>query len=214
MPTPRKSGRSIVAKAHPSTQQVTFVGFYDPYEPGDSATIDYNLAVGLRSAGYCTFNSGSPSVNPTPGRYLGSVAASPPDPSLGLNNDEVITVDTGARWRKVSGTWRRLVPIGVRKAQTLAANGALTLDFSLGSIQDVLLQANATSMVFSNPTDGQEVVVSLLEDATGGRTYAWPASVKWLTAAPNGTTASKRIIVKLYWDGTNWWEISRNVGVG
>lgn len=98
-------------------------------------------------------------------------------------------------------------------AQTLASNGAVTIDASQGDAL-ITLQANATSSSITNPTIGQKLDITWIQDATGARTYAWPANCKFAGSAPADTTASKRSSVTFRYDGTNWNEKARAVAVG
>ncbi|MBZ5736508.1 hypothetical protein K8Z61_18610 [Nocardioides sp. TRM66260-LWL] len=99
--------------------------------------------------------------------------------------------------------------------QTLAANGAVTIDAQLGNLFPITLGANATSSTITNPTLGQVITIEWIQDATGGRTYAWPANARFAggTAPAASTTATWSDSVTLRYDGTNWREISRSVGV-
>jgi hypothetical protein len=60
--------------------------------------------------------------------------------------------------------------------------GALTLNLDTGSVFDVVLSANLTSLILANPpATGRAGSATLIlrQDATGGRTVAWPSSVLW-----------------------------------
>lgn len=123
--------------------------------------------------------------------------------------------------QQVSGTWQyvsvaaRKVGSGALKTQSLAANGAVVIDASLGRVQQVNLAANATSSSIINPTTGQLITIEWVQDGVGGRTYSWPANCKFAGgAAPADTTANKRSSVSFWYDGTNWQEINRAVIVG
>jgi hypothetical protein len=112
-------------------------------------------------------------------------------------------------------------PLNVRSvmsvSQTLSSNGAVTCDVAQGNAQNVTLQANATSTTINNPTNSQELVLTFIQDATGGRTYAYPANCKFAGgSAPSDTTAGKRTTVRFRYDsGTSaWWETARSVAVG
>ena len=62
------------------------------------------------------------------------------------------------------------------------AAGVLNLDFAAGRVQSVSLTENVTSLTFSNlPASGvaATVTLKLAQDATGSRTFAFPASVKF-----------------------------------
>jgi hypothetical protein len=100
-------------------------------------------------------------------------------------------------------------------AQTLGSNGAVTLNAQTGNTFAVTLQANATSSSITNPKTGQHITIEWIQDGTGSRTYAWPTNCKFAGgAAPSAsTTAAWRDSVTFRYDGTNWYEVSRSVGV-
>lgn len=99
---------------------------------------------------------------------------------------------------------------------SVAAAASLTLDANLYNHFSVTLSATAvTSSSISNGTTGQQVTITLVQDATGGRTFTWPTACKFAgAAAPSDTTASRKTAVTFSYDGTNWNEISRAVAVG
>jgi hypothetical protein len=101
------------------------------------------------------------------------------------------------------------------KAQTLAVAGAVTIDASLGNAQIITLGANASSSSIISPGIGQNLTIEWLQDGTGSRTYAWPANCKFAGgAAPAASvTANYKDSVTFRYDGTNWTEISRAVGI-
>jgi hypothetical protein len=65
--------------------------------------------------------------------------------------------------------------------------GALTIDLDTGSVFDVVLTTNVTAVILANPPAagraGSATLV-LRQDATGGRTVAWPSSVHWAGGTP------------------------------
>jgi hypothetical protein len=67
------------------------------------------------------------------------------------------------------------------------SSGALTLDLGSGNVFEVLLTQNVTSIsLLQPPPAGRAGSCSLIlrQDATGGRTVAWPSSVKWADGTP------------------------------
>jgi len=87
-----------------------------------------------------------------------------------------------------------------------------TIDCSVGNAYVVTMTANITSISFSNvPAAGSVFTLTmfLTQDATGGRTVTWPASVKWQGGATPTLTAtgSKMDIIQLvtHDGGTNWY---------
>lgn len=110
--------------------------------------------------------------------------------------------------------WGRSIQLA-RATQTLASAGAVTVDAGAANRHEVTLQANATSTTIASGAAGMSVTLMFIQDATGGRTYAWPASCRFAGGvAPSDTTANRRTSVTFVHDGTAWNEISRAVAVG
>jgi hypothetical protein len=80
--------------------------------------------------------------------------------------------------------------VGVQ-VNTVSFSTTPTFDASLGKIQAITLTANVTSSTISNIIAGQTLLFVITQDATGGRTFVWPAGVTGMTI---GSTASKRNI--------------------
>ena len=100
--------------------------------------------------------------------------------------------------------------------QTLAANGGVIVDATVGDAL-ITLQANATSTAMAGGWDGARVNLCYVQDATGGRTYSWPANCLFAGGvAPSDTTANKRTSCEFQWDNTasKWIEVGRAVAVG
>lgn len=106
------------------------------------------------------------------------------------------------------------------QTMTLASAGALAIDWSLGNTCVVTMQANASSVTFANPIAGQFYSLTLVQDATGSRTWtSGPSSVRWMNTTYLGgtagsiptltTTASKRDSLLFYFDGTNYWQVGQ-----
>jgi hypothetical protein len=73
----------------------------------------------------------------------------------------------------------------------------------------VTLQANATSSTFDAGTiDGQELEVHVVQDATGARTFVWPAAARYNANTPPviAAGASRRSLVGFRWIGGRWQE--------
>jgi hypothetical protein len=142
--------------------------------------------------------------------------------NAGSNIELATKTDAGAAlhtiWQVVRnlGThvWKRAY-VDNRVSQTLAADGAVTIDAAAGNVQSVTLGANATSSTITNPSTGQRLTLSWWQDATGGRTYAWPTGLKFAGGgAPTASTAAfYRDIVTFTYDGANWVETGRAVAV-
>jgi hypothetical protein len=70
-------------------------------------------------------------------------------------------------------------------------------------------------MTVTNPKLGQIMTVEFLQDATGSRTVSWPANYKFAGgAAPVLSTAANwSDSLTARYDGTNWREVSRAIGI-
>lgn len=89
-----------------------------------------------------------------------------------------------------------------------------TIDWNAGNVQTVTL-TNSPTLTFVNGQAGGEYTLILNQDATGGRTVTWPASVKWenkttpiLTATANATDMAKFVFNGSYYLGS----VSKNFG--
>jgi hypothetical protein len=87
--------------------------------------------------------------------------------------------------------------------------GVLNLDLDTGSVFEVLLTANVTSLTLANPpATGRAGSATLIlkQDSTGGRTLTWPSSVRWAGGtAPVITPAANAVDVYAF--------VTRNAGV-
>ena len=81
-----------------------------------------------------------------------------------------------------------------------------TIDWTLSNKQKSTLTGNCT-FTFTAPPGPCNLILKLVQDATGSRTVTWPAAVKWSggTAPTLTTTASKIDIISFYYDGTNYY---------
>lgn len=88
---------------------------------------------------------------------------------------------------------------------------AYTISLTSGTVQILTLTGNCT-FTFPTATAGQSFLLVLKQDATGGRTVTWAASVKWPggTAPTITSTASKYDLYGFTADGTNWF--GRTIG--
>ena len=105
--------------------------------------------------------------------------------------------------------------------QTLSATGPLTVDCRTADVFQVTLSGNATATTLYVPVTetgyAQEIELSLIQDATGARTWVPPTNVMWAsgTAPTLTTTAGARDIFKLRYDAatSKWVELGRSMGV-
>ncbi len=79
------------------------------------------------------------------------------------------------------------------------SGGGATLDLATGSVFEIVLTANLTSLTLSSPPAAGlagAATLILRQDGTGGRTVVWPASVRWAGGdAPVVTAAANAIDV-------------------
>ena len=106
-------------------------------------------------------------------------------------------------------------PVRTLVTQTLASAGAVTVDTSTCDSVKVTLNASASSSSFTNGTSGQILRVGIVQGTGGSKTFAWPSSCKFAGgAAPTlSTTAGYVDYVTFLFDGTNWQETSRALGI-
>ena len=95
--------------------------------------------------------------------------------------------------------------------------GATTIPVGAGNIVQHTLTGNITDVTFSGASDGQRIMLALIQDATGGRTATWATNVKFAGgAAPALTvTANRRDVFEFYYDGPTGFfhEVSRALNV-
>jgi trimeric autotransporter adhesin len=76
---------------------------------------------------------------------------------------------------------------------TAVSAGVVTLNLAAGSVFEVILTANVTSLILANPPAAGlagAATLILRQDAAGGRTVTWPGSVIWAGGVPPAVTAS------------------------
>ena len=107
--------------------------------------------------------------------------------------------------------------------ETVATNatstGSVTVNLANGNCHHLTLTGN-TTLTLSGATNSKVCSLTLLitQDATGGRSITWPASVKWMPSgsAPTFTTTlSTRSIVELFTidGGTTWFAGLAGTGI-
>lgn len=90
--------------------------------------------------------------------------------------------------------------------------GATTFNRINGKIITATLTGNITATVTSGPAIGDELILVLTQDGTGGRTATWPGNVKLRQGGFTLSTAAAAVdSITLRWDGTNWYEITRGM---
>ena len=102
------------------------------------------------------------------------------------------------------------------KAQNNSASGTVTLDLSTNNVFEVTLVGN-TTFAFSNPPANTKLFSFTLivkQDATGGRTIAWPSSKKFsggVTPPPTTTANAIDVWSIMTYDGGSSYIVSLSV---
>ena len=97
----------------------------------------------------------------------------------------------------------------------LSFNATQTWDVSTNQVCRVVLTANVTFSAPTNQLDGAFYSIMVEQDGTGGFTGSWNTVFKWAAAtAPTlTTTASAKDIFVFRSDGTNMYEVGRQLNV-
>jgi len=144
------------------------------------------------------------------GSGVGTFLATPSSANLA----SAVTDETGsgALVFGTSATLTTPTATGLRETRTAPtiSSGTLTLDCSAGNVFNVALNANITTLSFTNvPSSGTAFALTLLLTADGtARTVTWGASVKWPGGtAPTLTSTNGKVdtfVLFTHDGGTNW----------
>lgn len=77
------------------------------------------------------------------------------------------------------------------------------VDATAGELVAVTLTAARLVGAPTNPSTGQRLTFTLVQDGTGGRAVTWNAAFK-VSWSDTGNTANKRSTISFNYDGTNW----------
>ena len=83
---------------------------------------------------------------------------------------------------------------------------AATVDWNSGQKQRITL-TNTSTLSFTDPPGACNLMLKLIQDATGGRDVTWPANVLWSQGlTPNLTVNANAVdLVSFYFDGTDYY---------
>lgn len=122
----------------------------------------------------------------------------------------VLRYEGSGVWRLVSFS-RQTAVIATETVTALSISaGAVTINLALGNMFTITLNQNITTTTFTNvPASGkgQGITIEVKQDATGGRTWTWPAAVKWSggTYVPTVTAnAIDEVSFRTYDQGTTY----------
>jgi cytoskeletal protein CcmA (bactofilin family) len=98
----------------------------------------------------------------------------------------------------------------------IAASGTTTINCQSSNVFRISMGTNITTLTISNAADGQTINVRFVQDGTGSRTVAWPASFKWAAASVQTlSTAAGAVdlLVATYYADTGFWYVGLTKGL-
>ena len=94
------------------------------------------------------------------------------------------------------------------------ATGATIFNAANGSIITAILTGSITATLTSGTFKGQVLTLKLTQDAIGSRTATWPSNFKKAGGSLVLSTAANSLdMIVARWDGQNWIEVSRALGL-
>lgn len=93
--------------------------------------------------------------------------------------------------------------------QTATGDGTTTVNWTLGNKFKFTFGAQNDTFTFTAPTNPCNLLLVLVQDATGSRLATWP-SIKWVggTAPTLTTAANGEDIVSFFYDGTSYYGVA------
>ena len=136
------------------------------------------------SAGSATTATTANALNAANSYSVVGITASGAITAVGLTSSSGLTVNSG-----VSSLQGAATPTSV-----LTYGATTTVNCSLSNAFRVVMTGNITTLTINNAADGQGITIRFKQDATGGRTVAWPASFRWNGGSiPSLSTAANSI---------------------
>lgn len=134
------------------------------------------------------------------GIFIGPIEPNNPFPGLVWINNQTQLV-------QIFSPPRSWIPLNAVTQESMVVNdwsATTNIDWSRGKVQYVELGGN-TTFTFQTPKSGGRYLLIAKQDATGGRTLAFPAGVSWVNGATPTfvTTADTFIICSFVYDDVN-----------
>jgi cytoskeletal protein CcmA (bactofilin family) len=135
-----------------------------------------------------------------------------------INYSDLATLGTSAASKVLSADSNNLTKItgGVYlEEDTLSFDATQDWDVRASPVAAVVLTANVTFDLPSNPTTGQYISILCIQDGTGSRTIAWNAAFEFTggTAPTATTTAGKGDLFTFRYHNSHWVEVGRNLNL-
>ena len=159
------------------------------------------------SGSVSNFSSGS--LSPL---FTTSVATSTTTPALSfsLSNAAQNSVFAGpASGGTGAPSYRTLVPLDTANLSTVAFSATPTFNAASFSNFKITLTGNVTSSTLSNAVAGQYIGFEIVQDGTGGHTFAWPTNVKnamSITGQAGGANETSNQL--FFYDGSNAYAVT------
>jgi hypothetical protein len=126
--------------------------------------------------------------------------------SLGSGQGAEIFSD-GANWQVMTG--KGVATLYTYNAVSFSATPAFTFGSGATTTSKITLTSNVTSSTITGGSAGQLTTFVICQDATGGRTFAWPTN--FFGNMTIGSTLSKCNVQTFTFDGTNYYATSTGV---
>lgn len=199
-----QSGGTVIIKGDPN---VLSIGTVSTTSPGSSASATITGTTPAQ-----TLNLSLPQGNPGPSNALsiGTVStlaagASATSTITGVSPTQTLNLGIPQGIQGIQGNPGDLVTV----AGPANVSGAVDISaVTFPSTRLWTLTGNITSLTLPTPASNISATFTLImtQDATGSRTVAWPASVKWPDgiAQQPATAAGTVSMFNLLWTGTQW----------
>jgi hypothetical protein len=191
----------------PGAGTVTSVGLTMPAEftvSGSPVGTSGTLAVAKANEAINTVWAGPPSGPSAPPTFRNLVAADiPAGAGFGLAAaNTVIAGPATPGSPAATPTARKLVTADMASRVILSFSATPTFDCAQGNSFQMTLTGNVTASSVINAPGGGSILFQIVQDGTGGRTFAWPANFKGVsTIAPEANAVS---LQRFSYDGTYW----------